>query len=199
VRRCATLCDDCFLSMLTARMNSSYLAESQFNIYLSAELGEVLEYCGQDTNLTLNAYTSYTTTTAVSTTATSSSTSVAALTCTGQVVTAAKLKQRQLLSGFSAYGNITTQCQDISQQYNVPTGSVLIASGNSDCNTTASMCLPPACELQQVGQDENTCVSLASGLTVAGSNVTMTQLLAWNPLIIGTCDSLQVGQYICIT
>ena len=92
-------------------MNSSYLAASQFKVCLSAEIGKFLEYYGQDPNITLNAYTSYHSTTAVATIATSNSTSVAAPTCTGQVVTAAKVKQRQLLSGFSAYGNITAQCK----------------------------------------------------------------------------------------
>jgi hypothetical protein len=34
--------------------------------------------------------------------------------------------------------------------------------------------------------------SMASSL-----NVTTTQFQAWNPNIIGLCDALQVGQYVC--
>lgn len=39
----ATLCDECFLSMLTERMNSSYLANSEFNNYLTVELETALD------------------------------------------------------------------------------------------------------------------------------------------------------------
>lgn len=197
-----TLCDPCFINMFTARMNSSYVPDSDFSDYLSQELGDIVDMCGGNSSeLWFNGPTSYPSATSNATTiaASSSSVSIAAASCTGQTVTATKLKQRQLLSGTSAFNNVSQQCDDIALEYNVPTGSAIISTGNSDCNITSSICLPPACEIQQVGADENTCSLLASQLTVAGDNVTTVQLLAWNGQIIGTCDDLLVGQYVCIT
>jgi hypothetical protein len=191
----ATLCDECFTDMMKARLNSPYAASSSFNAYLGVELVNILEWCGKDSNVSLSAPTSYT---SASITATATS-STGVPTCTGQSISPAKIKQRQLLSGASAYANITQQCENLSTEYNVPTGALLIATGNSDCNITTSTCLPPACELKQIGETDATCTSLAAQLDVAGGNVSTIQLLTWNPTIIGTCDNLQLGQYVCIT
>ncbi|KAJ5928235.1 hypothetical protein N7466_007191 [Penicillium verhagenii] len=196
----ATLCDECFIDMLTARVNSSYLGASTFNDYMSAELWAVLEWCDADTNITLQAYATYASSTGppvVSTTATSVvSSALATATCTGQTVSFSSLsaasststassstvitdvKKRQLLSGVSADPNITQACLDISLEYYVPTAE---------------------CDIQLVTDEYSTCDLLASELTVANNTVTTVQLLTWNPAIIGTCDSLQVGQYVCIT
>ncbi|KAJ5547103.1 hypothetical protein N7494_004688 [Penicillium frequentans] len=215
----STLCDECFLDMLTARVNSSYLAQSDYNDYMGAELWSVLEWCGADNNITLQAYTTFASTTGppvISTTASTVSTTVsttaAATTCTGQTVsfasfnsttsnsTVTTVSKRQLLSGESANQNITQACLDISTEYYVPTGAVILAAGSSDCsNMTAVTCLPAECDLQQVNADYSTCDLLASELTVANSSVSTVQLLTWNPTLIGTCDSLEVGQYVCIT
>ncbi|KAJ6032482.1 hypothetical protein N7540_003214 [Penicillium herquei] len=217
----ATLCDECFIDMLTVRVNSSYLGASTFNDYMSAELWAVLEWCGADTNITLQAYATYASTTGPpesSTTATGVTTSaIATATCTGQTVSFSSLsttlssaipssstvitdvKKRQLLSGVSADPNITQACLDISLEYYVPTGAVIIAAGSSDCsNMTAVTCLPAEFDIQLVTDEYNTCDLLASELMVANNTVTTVQLLTWNPAIIGTCDSLQVGQYVCV-
>jgi len=194
-----TLCDECFIDMMKARLGSAYVPRSSFNDYLGAEIVNVLAWCGQNTTLRFPAYTSFSSATVVATSATSASSSIAVPTCTGQVITAAKLRQRQLLSGSSAYANISQQCEYLSLQYNVPTGAVILASGNSDCNITFSTCLPPACDLKRIGEGDSTCTSLANQLDVAGGNVSTIQLLTWNPTIIGTCDNLQANQYVCIT
>ncbi|KAI9650604.1 hypothetical protein NHQ30_000622 [Ciborinia camelliae] len=191
----ATLCDECFTDIMKARLNSPYASSSSFNTYLAAELVSILEWCGEDSNITVSEPTSYTSA-SITATATSSTT---VSTCTGQSLSPAKVKQRQLLSKASADTNITQQCENLSTEYNVPTGALLIATGNSDCNITTSTCLPPACELKQIGETDSTCTSLAAQLEVAGGSVSTIQLLSWNPTIIGTCDDLQLGQYVCIT
>lgn len=189
--------------MFVARMNSSFLAESEHNMYLTAELGTILDWCDLETNITLKPYASYTSSLIPASSVSSASASAASPTCTGQVVdadTAARLAKRQLVSGAPANSNISQACLDYSLEYEVPTGSLVIASGDSTCaNITAGICLPGACELAQVTLEETTCDLLAAGLTVAGDSVSLVQLLYWNPTIIGTCDSLQVDQYVCIS
>jgi hypothetical protein len=64
---------------------------------------------------------------------------------------------------------------------------------------TAITCLPAEYDIQLVTDEYSTCDLLASELTVANNTVSTVQLLSWNPTIIGPCDSLQVGQYVCIT
>lgn len=156
---------------------------------------------GNSSELVFNGNTSYPSATSNTTTAaaTSSSASASSASCTSQTITAPNLKQCQLLSGTSAFVNASQRCEDIALEYNVSTGSAIITTENSDCNFTSSICLPPPCNLQQVGADKNTCSLLASQLEVADDNVTTVQLLAWNGQITGTCDNLLVGQHVCIT
>lgn len=202
----ATLCDECFLSMLTERMNSSYLANSDFNNYLTVELEAALDYCGYDSSdISLNAFTSFSWSIGPSstTTASASSTSAASAICTGQIVASSSSvarsdSKRQLLTGTSANTNISESCLEYSLEYNVPTGAIILSAGNSSCDSIPSgTCLPLECDLAQVQGDATTCSVLTSGLTVAGTSVSQVMFLAWNPAIIGICDSLQVGQYYC--
>ena len=195
----ATLCDECFTDIIKARLSSAYAAPSAFNDYLGAELVSVLNWCGRNSTLSFSEYTTYASATIAPTSSSSASTSSATATCPGQVVSAKRLKERQLLSGSSSFVNISQQCGFLSTEYNVPTGAVILATGNSDCNITSSLCLPPACELQQIGASDKSCAALAAQLDVAGGDVSTIQLLTWNPTIIGTCDNLQLGQYVCVT
>lgn len=40
--------------------------------------------------------------------------------------------------------------------------------------------------------------SIAESLSTASTQVNLAQLAAWNPNIIGACDHLAGGQYICV-
>lgn len=202
----ATLCDECFLSMLTERMNSSYLSNSDFNNYLTVELEAAIDYCGGNSSeISLNAFTSFSWSLGASstTTASASSISAASAVCTGQTVGSSSSvsrsdSKRQLLTGASANANISESCLEYSLQYNVPTGAIILSAGNSSCDSIPSgTCLPLECNLAQVQDDATTCSALTNGLTVAGTSVSQVMFLAWNPTIIGVCDSLQVGQYYC--
>ncbi|KAL8738008.1 MAG: hypothetical protein Q9181_001147 [Wetmoreana brouardii] len=77
--------------------------------------------------------------------------------------------------------------------HGVTTGDLQTITGGDDCYSPDPVCLPAACSLIQVPAGA-TCDSISSGFS---NNITNIQLLTWNPNIIGLCDLLQEGQYIC--
>ena len=95
--------------------------------------------------------------------------------------------------------NATLACAELSLLYGVTTGDLYQYTGGSDCYSSDDVCLPAACNLMQV-QSITSCASIAALLTANSTigTITTTQLLSWNPNIIGTCDALAVGQYICM-
>lgn len=88
-------------------------------------------------------------------------------------------------------------CVTISEARNVSTYG-LIASNALDaaCNSISegrNLCLPSTCKTYQLGLSD-TCESLISSL-----EITMAQLLAWNPMINTGCSNLAswIGWYLC--
>ncbi|MCJ1307825.1 hypothetical protein MMC25_001473 [Agyrium rufum] len=94
--------------------------------------------------------------------------------------------------------NATIACNQLLELYGVITGDLLTNTEGDDCYSDSIICLPPPCELMQVPQG-TTCDSIAASLSANSSigDITTTQLLSWNPNILGTCDNLTTGQYIC--
>ncbi|KAL8634347.1 MAG: hypothetical protein Q9228_008058, partial [Teloschistes exilis] len=97
--------------------------------------------------------------------------------CTGQTIVKSTLDPN-------------ANCNSISQAFNVATGAIQAATGNTNCAlSTPSICLPAPCILHQVAAGA-TCDSLAASFSTTSLNVTTIQLLNWNPNIGGLCDSL---------
>lgn len=90
----------------------------------------------------------------------------------------------------------STGCDSLSQQYGVTTGTLRAATKSDACVVTNSTCVPSACTLKTVSNGDS-CSSLANAYTTSTLNVTTTLFLSWNPNIIGLCDSLTTGQYVC--
>lgn len=118
--------------------------------------------------------------------------------------------------------NATLACNELSILYGVTTGDLVQFTGGADCYSANDVCVPAACTLIQV-PDGSTwyvkillqcspfllvfiyekrssnillCSASLAALMTANStigNITATQLLSWNPNIIGTCDSCKLA------
>ncbi|KAK2590531.1 hypothetical protein QQS21_011781 [Conoideocrella luteorostrata] len=91
-------------------------------------------------------------------------------------------------------------CNGIAAARNVATEALISVNGlDMACNfmpdVGTSLCLPLTCKTYQVLPDD-TCSSIT-----AAANITMGQLLAWNPVISPGCTTLMkwVGRYICLS
>ena len=88
-------------------------------------------------------------------------------------------------------------CGKISTSKDVSTGTLIVLNQLfPDCTNLLggqSLCLPQSCQIYNV-QSGDTCLGIA-----ANSNITYTQLLAWNPSVDGFCSNLVSGQNICVS
>ncbi|KAK2611937.1 hypothetical protein QQS21_002043 [Conoideocrella luteorostrata] len=91
-------------------------------------------------------------------------------------------------------------CNTIAGAQNVSTEALISVNGlDVNCNSMppvgASLCMPATCNIYQV-QPDDSCSSIA-----AAANITVSQLLAWNPVISPGCTTLTgwVGRYICLS
>lgn len=87
-------------------------------------------------------------------------------------------------------------CDSLSKQYGVTTGALRTATGSDSCLVSNATCVPIACTLRTVNAGDS-CDSFAAALSTSTMNVTLSLFLSWNPNIIGLCDSLTAGQYVC--
>lgn len=87
-------------------------------------------------------------------------------------------------------------CDSLSQEYGVTTGDLRVATGSNSCVASTTVCVPEPCTLKQVS-DGSSCDGLAAAYTTSSMNITANLFLSWNPNIIGLCDSLTNGQYVC--
>jgi hypothetical protein len=99
--------------------------------------------------------------------------------CTGQIIPAS-----------------SAGCDSLSQQYSVTTGDLVAATGSKTCASVGSVCVPEPCTLKQVGSGSS-CDGLAAAYTTSTMNITTNLFLSWNPNIMGLCDLLTSGQYVC--
>ncbi|ORY61421.1 uncharacterized protein BCR38DRAFT_487174 [Pseudomassariella vexata] len=210
------LCNNCFINQLYARVTSQFLPNSDHSDYLVDQLYDVQDVC----NITLPDFTirlpywydtappltslnlgSSTTATATATSSASSTTT----TCFGQLVGgSSSTKAKKSWAEVFSPGNAKVEarqdaatCDDLSLQYGVSTGALQWFSDSDTCDVSSGICLPAACNLQQV-VDGDTCASLAA--SVRGDNsTTLVQFMKWNPYVLGLCDSLTAGQYVCIS
>lgn len=105
-------------------------------------------------------------------------------------------------------------CDALSKNYGLATGDVVIATKSDNCTLPPfPVCVPAAYDVMIVPTNTEWYViqrlaqlccelmadseSLAQDLSTSLANLTTTQLLYWNPNIMGLCDDLTAGQYVC--
>ncbi|KAF9874723.1 LysM domain-containing protein [Colletotrichum karsti] len=97
-----------------------------------------------------------------------------------------------------ASGEGIDACNVLAETYNVATGQLMFETNAEDCYSFDFVCVPEACELLRVNAGD-TCTSIADAISNTTQPVTVTQLMSWNPNIMGACDFLTESQYICIS
>ncbi|KAI0467969.1 hypothetical protein F4859DRAFT_517504 [Xylaria cf. heliscus] len=210
------LCSNCFLSVMWWRINSPFLPDSDYSDYLIEQYQDIKDVC----NVTmpdsliraLPSYAAAPSPTILPPGTDPNENGTLPGSCNGQMITSSTTKreyspaheahERPILprdfSGKARVKRATSgACDALSTKYGVPTGGLQAATGADDCSITSSpVCVPLSCQVSQV-VDGQTCASIASSLSVGEMNVTVSLFLQWNPNIIGLCDSLIQGQYIC--
>ncbi|KAK2773616.1 LysM domain-containing protein [Colletotrichum kahawae] len=194
------LCSECFLKLMHARISSEFLPDEDHSDYLVEQFQDIQDVCqttiaAQVMTRSLPNYPTVLTPTPTfgegPATVTDTEPEETELSCAeGQVV----------INVMGTYSNDSFQaCNDISLQYGVATGSLLVATGNEACYVEArEVCGPQPCQLLRV-HDGQTCESIASAISNATDPVNGAQLATWNPNILGACDHLVQDQYICVT
>lgn len=153
--------------------NRFFLADTDHSDYLIGQLQDIQDVCStQLPEVTIRNIGPYQTATIMTMTSTSSA-SAAATTCAGQTV------------------SIGSGCNSLSSTYGVTTGDLQALTGDSSCQITSDVCLPLSCTLELISTAQ-TCTTMATAL-----NITSVQFLSWNRNVIGLCDSLTTGQYVC--
>jgi hypothetical protein len=153
-------------------VSSIFLTDSDHSDYLIDQLQDIEDVCSTVLpEVTIRNLPPYPV--APITTTPTTSAPVTTSTCAGQTV------------------NGGSGCNSLSTTYGVATGDIQALTGDANCQIKTSMCLPAACSLQTVPSGQ-TCDTVASSL-----NITSVQLLSWNRNIMGLCDNLTAGQYVC--
>ncbi|KAH3941458.1 hypothetical protein HBI56_198660 [Parastagonospora nodorum] len=171
------LCNDCFVQMLYTKVTSEFLADTDHADYLVGQLQDIADVC----NTSIPAITTRAT---ISWDSAPAPTPNSATTTPPPATTTCAAGQGQTLSS-------GTGCDALSQKYGISTGDLEAISGSDVCSISTASCFPLACSLQQIGTGA-TCDTMANSL-----NITTVQFQSWNPNIIGLCDGLQAGQYVC--
>lgn len=177
------LCSNCFIQLLYTRLDSLYLPDQDYTDYLISQYQDILDVCNYSAfmpELVIQAAANYD----------SAPPPVLNITsppdgeCNGQLVVKSTLDPN-------------ANCQSIATAFNVATGAVQWAIGNSNCSISqSSVCLPAPCELHEV-PDGATCDSLSTTFSTTNLTVTSTQFLTWNPYVNGLCDDLLAGDQVC--
>ncbi|PLB44169.1 hypothetical protein P170DRAFT_416613 [Aspergillus steynii IBT 23096] len=179
------LCSECFIQIWRQRLMSSRLPKDEFTDYLLEQYESIQEFCS--VSLPVSTYSSTlfirpTIPTSTVPATTVPSTPATTDTCDGQFVEADDDKR--------------LPCLRMSDTYNVSTGTLEYITGSYSCYFEGVICLPKPCELDIV-YGSNTCEALAAKYSTDDSPVSLTQFLAWNPYLQGTCDRVNHVQRIC--
>ncbi|KAJ6018171.1 hypothetical protein N7451_001550 [Penicillium sp. IBT 35674x] len=183
-------CDECFLELYRMRLLDPWLTASNFTDYLIEQFDSVQENCSTTLSYTTSSSTLYigaqtTIATATATTTgntATTSTSAATATCIGQLI--------QPISDWLS-------CNVLSDTYNVSTGDARLATSDYDCYFDAPVCLPLPCTITTTWGAPS-CASLAQLASNSTNNVSVSQFLAWNSNIQGSCDGVANGQRVCL-
>ncbi|KAL5041073.1 hypothetical protein BDW71DRAFT_201664 [Aspergillus fruticulosus] len=176
------LCSECFIQMWRQRLMSSKLPKGEFTEYLLEQYELLTDYCSVTSPVSTYSSTLFTRPTGKASTSTStsaSSTPSATGICHGQLVEPDEVN--------------SLPCLYMSDAYNVSTGTLEHVTGSEICDFQGPICLPLPCELDTL-YGRNTCEGLAKKYSTDDARVSLTQFLAWNPHLQGTCDRVNQVQ-----
>jgi hypothetical protein len=174
------LCSDCFVWMLYYRINSVFLADSDHSDNLIEQLQDIQDVCStQLPEVTIRNLPPYATATISISRTTTTSGPAASSTCAGQTIS-----------------GTASSCDSLSTKYGVTTGDLQTVTGSDTCEITSAVCLPSPCTLMQI-QANSSGLTLSCDELATSLKITKVQLVSWNRNIMGLCDSLTEGQYVC--
>ncbi|KAG9963623.1 hypothetical protein KCU61_g3456, partial [Aureobasidium melanogenum] len=180
------LCSQCFISVMWWRINSMYLPDTDYSDYLIDQYQDILDVCNVTTvpDTIIRPLPNYPQAPNVTylppgTDPGDNSTTNVNATCNGQTITPG-----------------TSGCDALSTQYGVTTGDLQAVTDTDDCSSSNKVCVPLSCSLSQVTSNAS-CDTLAASFSTSTLNVTTSLFLFWNPNVMGLCDSVTEGQYVC--
>ncbi|KAH9221800.1 hypothetical protein DL95DRAFT_381567 [Leptodontidium sp. 2 PMI_412] len=193
------LCSDCFIKLFYLRVASPYLPVLDYSDYLLEQYLDIVDVCQAEmpellvrmepeydfVNGTWDGAPEY-----------NSTTSTAKVSCSREIT----LTDLENLPAPDATESGAVYCNALSTIYNVTTGDLVVAFNDQWCAPDAdftSVCLPAGCTVMAIPLN-STCASVIEDISTPESQITTTQLLAWNPNIQGLCDQL-MNQYICVS
>ncbi|KAL8788603.1 MAG: hypothetical protein Q9195_007198 [Heterodermia aff. obscurata] len=162
--------------MFHQRLSSAYLPDQDYSDYLVEQYLDIQDVCTVSSMPELTTRGPFYYATATTSANVASGTAPASSTTTGSSPSATCLGQVVDTGLNVTSANATIACNQLSLAYGVTTGDLQAISGGDDCYSPDLF------------------GSVASDIS---NSITSIQFLTWNPNIIGLCDLLQEGQYIC--
>ncbi|EFX05908.1 peptidoglycan-binding protein [Grosmannia clavigera kw1407] len=214
------LCDACFVNMFFLRLASSYLPDTDYSDHLILQYYDILETCnitgmpeliiredpdyldapGYVDGMLTNTSSLQPFPDSISINVLPNSAASLNSTCAGQSLTYSQVSG---VADAVADADLTSFCDALSVAFNVSTGDLYQAFQNIGCDVASSnatnitWCLPEGCSVYQ-SPDNSSCTAAVQSVSTAEHNITVQQLVQYNPNLQGTCDQLE-QQYLCIT
>jgi hypothetical protein len=186
----ALLCDECFMKIWRQRLVSPFLIRSNWTDYRVSTFDTMQKNCSTTMVYSTSAATLFVGTQDTTMTPTPTS-GIPPQTTDIPITVACNGQTLQPLS--KQYG-----CGELSDTYHVATGDLLVATNNDNCQFSQAVCLPLGCTTKTISSYGQTCSGLARSISNLTNNVTTEQFFGWNQNILGSCDSLAMGQRVCV-
>ncbi|KAF5855296.1 hypothetical protein ETB97_009476 [Aspergillus alliaceus] len=174
------LCSECFIKMWRQRLMSALLPSGEHTDYLLNQYSAIQEYCSTKLPVTTYKTTLF------------ASTRTMPVTATGTPVPSPTSCPGQLIEPSDSW----MSCRDISDKYNVSTGTVIDATQDQECRFDFPLCLPKPCDIDTIW-GKTTCEELAARYSSDKAPISETQFLSWNPNILGACSWVHNSQRVC--
>ncbi|KAI5368466.1 hypothetical protein J4E82_010723 [Alternaria postmessia] len=192
-------CDECFLKIWRQRLLSPFLTTGDWTQFRIDAFEELQSNCSIHMPYVTSDYSLFVGTPTATPTATSAIhippactfdlasgqyiCPTASTSCTGQIVEA-----NPELRG----------CSAIADEFHVSTGDLRVATGNDFCAFQEQICLPLPCTTIEITKYDETCSDMVKQISNSTHRVTQEQFMGWNPHLMGPCDSMALGQRICV-
>jgi hypothetical protein len=192
-------CDECFLKIWRQRLLSPFLIHGNWTQYRVDAFEELQRNCSVEMPYVTSDYSLFVGTATPIPTATS--TTIAIPTCTFDLAVGEYVCPT---ASVSCTGQIVEPdpelrgCSAIANKFHVSTGDARMATGNDICSFKEQICLPLPCETLEIKTFHETCSDTVKKISNSTHNVTREQFMGWNPYLVGPCDSMALGQRICI-
>ncbi|KAL4902739.1 hypothetical protein BDW74DRAFT_169329 [Aspergillus multicolor] len=166
------LCSECFVQIWRRRLMSSKLPKDEFTDYLLEQYESIQNFCSVSLPVSTYSFELFTRPTVATSTRPST---------TGQFVKATDDR---------------LPCLRMADAYNVSSATLEHITGSTSCSFEGAICLPKPCELEVI-YGHSTCEGLATKFSADDAPVSLTQFLAWNPHLQGSCDRVNHVQRVC--